>query len=109
MATYTLIQKSQAAVGTASSTVYSVATANSAVLTGGTVSNILSDPVTATIIVNNGTTDINRVYQAYLNPGDTMNPLAGSRWVLTGGTVLKVKASVQSAVDVMFDGVEVTP
>ena len=70
--------------------------------------NIHLRPTAVTVTVNNGTTDINRIYQIQLNPGETMNPLNGGRWTMTGGTVLKVKADVNAALDVMFDGVELT-
>lgn len=108
MSTYTFINKNAAAVGTGYAVSYTVAAATTAVLTACTITNLLSDPVTVTVTVNNGATDITRVNAVQLNPGATMNPMADERWILPTGYTLKVKSGTASALDVMLDGVEVS-
>lgn len=109
MATYTFINKNAAAVGTAYAVNYTVAAATTAVLTAGSITNILSDPVAVTVTINNGVTDVTRINAVQLNPGATMNPLADEKWILPTGYILKVKSGTAASLDVMFDGVEVSP
>lgn len=108
MATYVFINKHAAAVGVAYSTLYTVAAATSAVLTAGSIANLLSDPVTVTVTINDGASDFIRINAVQLNPGATMNPLAGEKWIMPTGYILKVKCGTAAGLDVMFDGVEVS-
>lgn len=108
MATYTFINKNSAAVGTAYAVNYTVAAATTAVLTGGTITNLLSDPVAVTVTINNTSADVTRINAVQLNPGATMNPLSGEKWILPTGYILKVKSGTAASLDVAFDGVEVS-
>lgn len=108
MSTYTFINKNAAAVGVAYLINYTVPAATTAVLTAGTITNILSDPVAVTVTINNGAADVLRINAIQLNPGATMNPLSNERWILPTGYILKVKSGTAASIDVSFDGVEIS-
>lgn len=108
MATFTPINKHAAAVGTAYAVNYLVPALTASYIIGGTIANLLSDPVRVTVTVNDGSTDTLRINAVYLNPGATMNPMGDEKWTLLAGYTLKVKSDTAASLDCMFDGVEVS-
>lgn len=109
MATYTFFSQNSPGVGTAYAVNYTVPASNTAVFTGGTITNLLSDPVAVTVTINNTVADVTRINAVQLNPGATMNPLSDERWILPAGYILKVKSDTAASLDVAFDGLTVGP
>lgn len=110
MAAYAYLNVAASAVGTGVNTILTVGSGpQCAVITGLTITNILSDPVAVTVsVVSNIPTTYIRVNAVQLNPGAVMNPMSGEKWILPTSYTLTVTAGVASALNVVIDYVTVT-
>lgn len=89
--------------------VYTVPADTTAVIIGGIVSNTdASTTVSTTIIVNDGTNDINLTGADTPIPSGTALSFIDGKVVLQTGDVLKAKGSVAGKLDVMLSIMEIT-
>ena len=89
--------------------VYTVPPDTTAVIIGGVVSNTdVSNTITTTISVNDGTNEINLTGTDTPVPSGTALSFIDGKVVLQTGDILKAKGSVAGKLDVMLSVMEIT-
>lgn len=93
------------AVGTSETTI--VTADSNDTLIGISVANVASTQVTATVVINDGTTDIAIVSSAPIPVGSSLQVLdGGAKLVMQSGDILKVTCSVAAGLDVWVSAVD---
>ena len=105
----TFKRKTSNGIGTAYTTVYTVPADTTAVIIGGLVSNTdASTTLTTTVIVNDGTNDLNMTGTDTPVPSGTALSFIDGKVVMQTGDVLKAKGSVASKLDVVLSVMEIS-
>jgi riboflavin transporter FmnP len=99
MATYTNISYVAKNVGTAASTLTTVASATTAAVASLIVSNTTTSPITTSVYFTRSAVDYYLVYGATIPVGGSLEVIQGNRVVLIAADVLKVINSTASSGD----------
>ena len=109
MAENTFKRKTKNGIGSTLTTVYTVPSTATAVVIGGVVANTdTSSTVYTTILVNDGTNEINLTGTDTPIPAGTALSFIDGKVVLEAGDVVKAKGSVANTLDVILSIMEIT-
>jgi hypothetical protein len=98
-----------AAIGTATTAVYTANTGVQATVIGMTVANLLNTSITANVIVNISNSSFFMVKNAQVDPGSALIPVGGGqKLVLEAGDSITVNTNTASSVDVIVSLLEIT-
>jgi hypothetical protein len=99
------------AAGTSTQNAYAAGAGVQATVIGMTISNVLTSPISASVILNGGNISGNvfLVKDATVAPGGALVPIGGDqKLVLEAGDYLQVNTSVASSADVIISVLEIT-
>jgi hypothetical protein len=98
-----------AAIGTATTVVYTANTGVQATVIGMTVANILNTSITANVVVNISNSSFFMVKNAQVDPGSALIPVGGGqKLVLEAGDSIAVNTNTASSVDVILSLLEIS-
>jgi len=98
-------------VGTSSVDVYTVPSSTSATIIGMSISNIITTPISANVIVFNSTAanSLFMVKNATIAPGGALVPIGGDqKLVLEAGDKLQVQTGTATSADVILSVLEIS-
>lgn len=97
------------ATGTTLQTVYTAGGGVTATVIGMSISNLITTPISANVIVTSGGTDYYMIRNATIAPGGALVPIGGDqKLVLESGDVLSVNTSIASSADVITSILEIS-
>ena len=97
------------AVGTTKTSAYTVGAGVQATVIGMSISNLITTPISANVIVTSGGTDYYMIKNATIAPGGALVPIGGDqKLVLEATDVLAVNTSIASSADVIISILEIT-
>jgi len=97
------------AVGATKTGVYTAGAGIQATVIGMSVSNLITTPISANIIVTSSGTDYYIVKNATISPGGALVPIGGDqKLVIEAGDTLSVNTSVASSADVIVSVLEIS-
>jgi hypothetical protein len=98
-----------AAIGTATTVVYTANTGVQATVIGMTVANLLNTSITANVVVNISNSSFFMVKNAQVDPGSALIPVGGGqKLVLEAGDSITVNTNTASSVDVILSLLEIS-
>jgi hypothetical protein len=98
-----------AAIGTATTVVYTANTGVQATVIGMTVANLLNTSITANVVVNISSSSFFMVKNAQVDPGSALIPVGGGqKLVLEAGDSISVNTNTASSVDVILSLLEIS-
>jgi hypothetical protein len=98
-----------AAIGTATTVVYTANTGVQATIIGMTVANLLNTSITANVVVNISNSSFFMVKNAQIDSGSSLIPVGGGqKLVLEAGDSITVNTNTASSVDVIVSLLEIT-
>jgi hypothetical protein len=98
-------------VGTSSTNVYAAGTGVQATVIGMSIANMITTPISASIIINGGgiTGNVFLIKDATIAPGGALIPIGGDqKFVLEAGDYLQVNTSIASSADVILSVLEIS-
>ena len=97
------------AVGTTKTSAYTVGAGVQATVIGMSISNLITTPISANVIVTSGGTDYYMIKNATIAPGGALVPIGGDqKLVLEATDILAVNTSVALSADVIISILEIT-
>jgi hypothetical protein len=97
------------AVGTTKTSVYTAGAGVQTTIIGMTVSNLITTPISANVILTSGGIDYYIVKNATISPGGSLVPIGGDQKVVIEATdSLAVNTSVASSADVIVSLLEIS-
>jgi hypothetical protein len=97
------------AIGTALSTIYTAGPGVQSSVIGMSVSNLLTSPITANVIVNISGSNYFMVKSAQIDPGSALIPIGGDqKLVLEAGDYVAVQSNTTSSADVIMSLLEIS-
>jgi hypothetical protein len=97
------------AVGTTKAAAYTAGAGVQATVIGMSISNLITTPISANVIVTSGGTDYYMIKNATIAPGGALVPIGGDqKLVLEATDILSVNTSIALSADVITSILEIT-
>ena len=97
------------AVGTTKTSVYTAGSGVQATVIGMSISNLITTPISANVIITSGGTDYYMIKNATIAPGGALVPIGGDqKLVLEATDSLSVNTSIASSADVILSVLEIS-